>query len=252
MNSYNLYDYPEDYDVKELSYMNDYGLVLEWARTCAGPVADLGCGTGRLTLPLAAEGIDVEGIDVSRSMLNLAAKKAAATGLNVPLMEMDLTKLELPRSYGMMYMVGNTFQHVLTNVEQERMLQGVHQHLVESGIFIFGTRIPNLAELSQVDVYEQSYQNQKGQRVTEQHEEIYDSVTQLLTCSTIKITVDPVNGEEISRQNIRLQIRYTFPQEILRLLSMTGFEIIHAYGGWKKEPLTSASPEMVFICRKAD
>ncbi|WP_136607958.1 MULTISPECIES: hypothetical protein [Paenibacillus] len=37
----------------------------------------------------------------------------------------------------------------------------------------------------------------------------------------------------------------------IRLLQMTGFHIIHAYGGWKKEPLTSASPEMIFICRKA-
>ncbi|MGG0170623.1 hypothetical protein [Paenibacillus dokdonensis] len=36
-----------------------------------------------------------------------------------------------------------------------------------------------------------------------------------------------------------------------RLLQMTGFHIIHAYGGWKKEPLTSASPEMIFIYRKA-
>lgn len=116
---------------------------------------------------------------------------------------------------------------------------------------IIGTRVPNLEELSRVEVHEQHYTNRLGQRVTDQHEEIYDSITQLLSCTTVRITADPVSEEEISRQNIQLQIRYTFPQEAIRLLQMTGFQIIHAYGGWKKEPLTSASPEMIFICRKA-
>ncbi|WP_160499424.1 hypothetical protein [Paenibacillus dendrobii] len=73
----------------------------------------------------------------------------------------------------------------------------------------------------------------------------------MLSCATIRTTTVPQSGEELSRQDIHLQIRYTFPQEALRLLRQSGFEVMHTYGGWKKEPLTSASPEMIFICRKA-
>lgn len=250
-NSSNPYVYPEDYDTKEQQYMDDYELILEWARHCGGPVADLGCGTGRLLLPLTAEGIAVIGADASRSMLDLAAHKAVEAGLSVPLYETDLTSLVLPGSFAMMYMVGNTFQHILSNEDQERMLAGIQHHLEPEGIYIFGTRVPDLKELSRVEVYEQSYTNRLGQQVTEQHEETYDPMTQLLSCKTVKITAEPGCGKVLSRQNIHLHIRYTFPQEALRLLKQSGFDILHVYGGWKKEPLTAASPEMIFICRKA-
>ncbi len=108
-NSSNPYVYPEDYDTKEQQYMDDYELILEWARHCGGPVADLGCGTGRLLLPLTSQGMDAVGADASRSMLDLAARKAVEAGLSIPLYETDLTSLVLPGSFAMMYMVGNTF-----------------------------------------------------------------------------------------------------------------------------------------------
>lgn len=251
VNIKNPYDDPDDYDIKEQSYMNDYELILEWARRCGGHALDLGCGTGRLALPLAEAGIAVEGADVSRSMLDLAARKAEQAGVSVPLYEQDLTELRLPRGYEMMFMVGNTFQHLLTNEDQERMLQGVYRHLKPEGVFVFGTRNPDLEELSRVEVYEQHYANRLGQQVTEQHEEMYDAITQLLSCRTVKITAEQGRGDEISREDVHLQIRYTYPQEAFRLLKQSSFEVIQVYGGWKKEPLTSTSPEMIFICRKA-
>ncbi len=139
----------------------------------------------------------------------------------------------------------------MSNEDQNRTLAGIHHHLEPGGIFIFGTRVPELKELSRVEVYEQSYTNRLGQQVTEQHEETYDPVTQLLSCRTVKSTFEPGSGKVLSCQDIHLHIRYTFPQEALRLLKQSGFDILHVYGGWKKEPLTPASPEMIYICRKA-
>ena len=59
----------------------------------AGRLIDLGCGTGRMLLPLARRGYWVLGVDLSAEMLRVAGEKAAAAGVNVHLLRANLTEL---------------------------------------------------------------------------------------------------------------------------------------------------------------
>ncbi|WP_449349827.1 class I SAM-dependent methyltransferase [Streptomyces shaanxiensis] len=59
-------------------------------------VLDMGCGTGRFTVPMAELGADVTGLDLSRAMLDMARDKLSAQGLEADLREGDMAALPFP------------------------------------------------------------------------------------------------------------------------------------------------------------
>src|SRR5919108_3722018 len=67
------------------------------------PVLDLGCGTGRLLLPLLGAGVDVDGVDVSEDMLELCRARAEREGLTPRLFAQAAAQLDLPRRYHTIY-----------------------------------------------------------------------------------------------------------------------------------------------------
>lgn len=76
---------------------------LALARAGEGPVLELGCGTGRLLLPLAAAGLDVEGLDAAPAMLAICRRAAAARGLSPTLHEADMSDFTLARRFGFVF-----------------------------------------------------------------------------------------------------------------------------------------------------
>ena len=68
---------------------------MEQARESGGRVLELGCGSGRLTIPIAQEGIDIVGADLSPSMLRSARAKGAAAGLRIPFVQADMRQFDL-------------------------------------------------------------------------------------------------------------------------------------------------------------
>ena len=81
------FDFPYDdwadiYDAVYADLTHDIDFYVEQARACGGPVLELGCGTGRVSLAIAAEGIDVTGIDISPRMIAAAQAKAERRGLS--------------------------------------------------------------------------------------------------------------------------------------------------------------------------
>src|SRR5512134_1834309 len=66
-----------------LKAQNDVPFYLSQAQMARGPVLEIGCGTGRVTIPLAAAGAEITGLDVSASMLEEAKRKAQNQGLRI-------------------------------------------------------------------------------------------------------------------------------------------------------------------------
>src|SRR5215216_3132795 len=65
-------DLPELYDLEHAGFRDDIELYLRLAEVVGDPILELGCGTGRVLLPLAAAGHRITGIDRSRPMLERA------------------------------------------------------------------------------------------------------------------------------------------------------------------------------------
>ena len=73
----------ELYDPWSASVVEDVAFYLEEARRSGGPVVELGVGTGRIAVPIAADGIRIIGVDSSRGMLDVCARRAALAGASL-------------------------------------------------------------------------------------------------------------------------------------------------------------------------
>ncbi|WP_216829537.1 class I SAM-dependent methyltransferase [Alkalihalobacterium elongatum] len=246
-NHNNLEEYrdPDLYDLENDSFLDDLPLIEKFAKQVEGPVVELACGTGRATLRLAEKGIKIVGVDLHEKMLRKAREKANLKNVNIRFLLQDCTSLNLGIKSSFIFMVGNSFQHFLTNQSQDELFASVYRHLNKGGIFLFGTRFPSRDELMQPDQeeYWRSYVDFAGQKVDVYTVSQYDDVTQIQTYRTIRRRAEK---EDITQ----IQLRYVYPKEMERLLKDHGFTIIHQYGSWDQAPLTNKSSSMIYICKK--
>ncbi|MFT4416411.1 class I SAM-dependent methyltransferase [Fredinandcohnia humi] len=253
IDNFEEYEDPILYDKENDSFVDDVKFLEKWAEKVEGPIVDLACGTGRATIPLARKGIELIGVDIHRGMLEQAKKKTKHANLSIRWVEQDCTSLDLGVNSPLIFMVGNSFQHFHTNEDQNLMLTSVSKHLVEGGVFIFGTRFPNNEELLQPETeeYWKSYKDEETNRIVDVSTiSSYDPITQIQHYITIRRFKDDT-GNIVDEKRSNIQLRYVFPQEMERVLKENGLEIVAVYKDWNETPLTKDSNQMIYVCRKA-
>lgn len=247
-NNFEKYEDPVTYDLDYENYLNDVPFLAEWAEKLNGTIIDLGCGTGRVTIPLAQCGHRLIGVDLHEGMLKRAKEKTVNPPLSVKWVLQDCTKLALDITVPFIYMTGNSFQHFLTNESQNQLLHSVSNHLEANGIFVFNTRFPILSELAEVDSSFRIYRDKLNRKIHEQNTETYHSLTQILHCTSVREVLDGPDRGSIEQDSISL--RYVYPLEMERLLEQNDFAILDTYSSWNKKPLESSSSEMIYVCIK--
>jgi SAM-dependent methyltransferase len=116
-----------------------------------GEVLELGCGTGRVLLPIARTGAAITGLDASRAMLERCranvAREPAAVRDRVTLHEADASAFALGRRFPLIIAPFRVMQHLVTIDDQLRFLDAVGRHLAPGGHFVFDVFNPNLSAL---------------------------------------------------------------------------------------------------------
>jgi SAM-dependent methyltransferase len=137
----NLQDFA-DADNYDLEDDSDTGVAFyaALAHETGGPALEIGCGTGRVSIPIASQGFAVTGLDIVPGMLERARRKSAL--LPVHWVEGDGRSFELGERFRLIFLTGNAFQLFLTRTDQEALLKQVHRHLYDDGLFAFETRNP--------------------------------------------------------------------------------------------------------------
>ncbi|WP_311315396.1 class I SAM-dependent methyltransferase [Neobacillus mesonae] len=220
------YDDPILYDKENEEYIEDLSYLMKWASKSEGePIIDLACGTGRATIPLAKLGYKLVGVDIHKGMLCEGRKKSSKLKLQIEWVAQDCTKLNLNIKSNFIFSVGNSFQHFLTNEEQDGLLASVNKHLEIDGVFIFNTRLPSTEELIQPDTeeYWKSYIDKNTQNKVDVYTiSNYDSLSQIQHYTTIR---KYINKEEkiIDEKRTNIRLRYVFPKEMERILLFNGF-----------------------------
>jgi len=245
----NLEDYedPVIYDLENKEFEPDGPFYLALAQKVNGSVLELGCGTGRVTIPIAQKGIDVTGVDTVSEMLAQANEKAG--GIPIQWIEADIRDFHLGKRYELIYTTGSVFQHLVDRTEQEMMLACVQEHLSPDGVFVVDLLFPSRGSME--DAEEQdwyTYKNEMGQTVKVTGKDKYDAIRQIRHETAYRRWRDE-NGQEIEKR-ARLALRLIFPQEMEALLHYNGFIILDRYGDWDGSPLTSKSQQMIYICKK--
>jgi SAM-dependent methyltransferase len=116
--------FAEFYDTYVAAYRSDLPLYLALAAEAADPILEIGVGTGRVLLPLVAQGHRVTGVDVSGAMLDRARQKIAIGYEDrATLLLHDLSQAPLPGRYGLVLVTFFTFNYLL-DPESQRALLG--------------------------------------------------------------------------------------------------------------------------------
>jgi SAM-dependent methyltransferase len=247
---------PTNYDLEDSS---DTGVAFyrALARETGGPVLEIACGSGRVTIPIARDGVPVTGLDIVPGMVERARSKAA--GLPARWLVGDARTFALAERFRLVFLTGNAFQAFVTNADQEALLRRVQAHLHDQGVFAFETRNPLLPNVRPpaglfvtLDTHTEEeagapFVNADGHEVRVSRTRRYDHATQIVHLTSYRRWND---GERDHTTVARTALRYTFPQELAALLHYNGFTIVRQYGDWNEEPLGATSPSIISVCRK--
>lgn len=210
------------------------------AQKTAGPVLDLACGTGRLTLPLARDGHEVFGLDASSSMLRAAREKAWENGIHIDYIEGDMRCFDLDRAFSLIVLSCNSMAHLIGEEELSSCLQCVARHLLPDGLFAFDVVNPDLLEL--ICPSPECCSNEK--RRYDRWATAYDPINQL---QTIRF---PFPEGEAGEKVAPMLLRTFFPQEIPLHLKMSGFELLSRFGDFDGNELTGESSNQVYVAQR--
>ncbi|GII64660.1 methyltransferase [Sphaerisporangium krabiense] len=192
----------------------------------AGPVLELAVGTGRVTIPLAAQGIDLRGVDASEAMV--ARMRAKPGGERIPVTIGDMADVDTgtDERFAMVFVVFTTFFFLMTQEAQVRCFANVARRLAPGGRFVLECLVPDLARY-------QRNQSLDTHRVDHDHVRL------------VAVRHDPIgqrfDGQHIliTDQGIRLapvSMRYAWPSELDLMARLAGLEPRHRWGGWRREP----------------
>lgn len=222
----------------------------EYYRTIAdevpGPVADLCCGTGILSLEIASPNKKVYAIDQSVSMLaNLKAKMKPGEPIEV--IQSDMNTFELPEKV-VRVICRDAFFHNLTPEDQRKTLVKVRKCLVPGGIFAFNIHVPNPDFLVHAGSEGGKSYAERGKykipnssdTLAISHSMDADYYSQVISTS-LKFEVFDQFNKKKSEEYSSWKSRYTFPYEMFYLLEIAGFRVRNAFGDYNRSPWTMKS-----------
>jgi SAM-dependent methyltransferase len=202
----------------------------------AGPVLELGIGTGRLALPLAARGVPVHGIDASSAMVDRLRVKPGAEQVSVGIG--DFTDFELGERFSLVFVAFNTLFALPSQPAQLSCFRAVARHLAPGGRFLVEAFVPDPSRFD------------RGQRVASLRHVELDEVG--LECSVH----DPV-GQRVTTQQVTLgpggitchpvELRYAWPTELDLMAILAGLEPLARWGSWDRRPFTANCTSHVSI-----
>jgi SAM-dependent methyltransferase len=222
--------------------MFDIDGTLQVLTELAGPparVLELGIGTGRVALPLAKKGLQVEGIDASEAMV--ARMRAKPGGDQIPVTFGDFAEVSVDGAFELIFIVFNTLFGLGSQHEQIRCFENVAKRLTDDGVFLIECFVPDVARFDRdqrvhvgglkIDrvMLDCSVHNQAEQSIFSQHVLISPEGTRLL----------PVN------------IRYAYPSELDLMARLAGLRLRDRWGGWRRQPFDASSQTHVSVYEKA-
>lgn len=243
-----LYQEPEIYDDQYLGYRDDVPHYQRLAHDSSGTVLELGAGTGRLSVALAAAGHDVVGVELSAAMLEHGRARVEAEGVTerVQLQQGDMRRLELREKFPLIIAAFNTLMHLYTLPDQDAALAVAAAHLSPGGTFAFDLFQPRFGPQGVVR-REAEWDHVGGERSELFLVQNHDPLAQIIE-SRYLLDVTGSDGL-VRRRSATLRQRYYNRYEIERALRQAGFKTVKLYGDFERRPLSEDSGHIVGLAR---
>jgi 2-polyprenyl-3-methyl-5-hydroxy-6-metoxy-1,4-benzoquinol methylase len=243
-----VYEDAEFYDQEFASRGHDIPFYVNLARLAGGPVLEVACGTGRLTLPIAREGIQIIGSDISRPMLERARSKANSQGLDVEWLEQDCRKISSKQRFALIFSATNAMQHLHDLDSINAFLTSAKKALRPGGVLILDVFNPNPAKLARATAtryHHKTFTDAAGVEVRVDITTQYDTASQILSFTLFYLC----SGNLKRTKNVKM--RCLFPEELMTICHFNGLDVTKRYGDYDETPFKSDSPKQILLCRDA-
>jgi SAM-dependent methyltransferase len=198
-----------------------------------GRALELGVGTGRIALPLAARGIPVHGIDLSRAMVARMRAKHGGDAIGVTIG--DFATAGAPGAFSLVYLVFNTIMNLTSQRAQVSCFRNAAAHLRPGGCFVIEVMVPELRSLPPGQTVVPFEAGPDGWAY-----DVYDVATQAMSSNYVRVAGH--RGEFDS-----IPFRYAWPAELDLMARLAGLRLRERWAGWEREPFTSESRQHVSV-----
>tara|TARA_Y100000996_G_scaffold415486_1_gene410525 strand:+ start:10312 stop:11067 length:756 start_codon:yes stop_codon:yes gene_type:complete len=242
----------EIYDRIYTDLDNDIDFYTKLASKSKGKVLEIGCGTGRVTIPIAQANIKIVGIDISKNMINILNRKIKDTHFDISCYQMDMRNININEKFDLVIIPFNGFQSMLTVSDQYKCLSSIREHMSSNGTLALDMFTPSL------DMFDQNEKiwyvvkeiiNKNGiPNMMVKHSSKYELTNQIIY-TTLMI-------EEILKNKItktiynNFSLRYNNRHESEYLFKNSGFKISNLYGDFKSNPFSANSEKMIWLLKK--
>jgi SAM-dependent methyltransferase len=201
-----------------------------------GRALELGIGTGRIALPLAARGVPVHGIELSKAMIARLRAKPGGEGIGVTIG--DFASAKPDGTFRLAYLVFNTIMNLTTQAAQVACFRNVAAHLEPGGRFVIEVGVPDLRRLPYGErfvIFDASESHWGMDEYDVEHQGLISHHFQL-----IDGRIEKSSGP----------FRYVWPGELDLMAQLAGLGLRERWAGWRREPFTSDSRQHVSIWEK--
>ena len=227
------------------------------ARETGGPILEVGCGTGRVTTALAADGHEVVGVDLSAPMLRVAERRRErlepAVAARLSFGEADMQTLDLGREFALVITPSRVFQFALTTEAQRQALGALRSHLRPDGRLVLDLFDPLLDRVVPSDDAParggELTHPVSGNRVTwEVTARLPDPARQLIVEDWMYRELGP-SDEALRTEVERLTLRWATRSEMRLLFELEGLQVVGEFGDFNGGP-PAYGREQVWVLRR--
>ena len=258
MNDMDITPYDAWADIYDAVYsyvVEDIPFYLDAAKSAGGKVLELGCGTGRIAIPIAQSGIDIVGLDYSAPMIERARQKADAAGAsNLTLLRGDMRDFSLADKFSLIIIPFRGLLSLLSVEDEIRTLTNIKRHLEPGGKLIFDIFVPDPNMMTQEgDVpfhFRDVTDPATGKSMVIRLQTTYDAYSQVMD---IRAAIEEVDAQGRVRGKMYrdFALRNIFRWEMQHLLTACGYDILALYGDFKRGDFNEYSGDMIWVAAPA-
>ena len=220
------------YDPWSQSVVEDVAFYVEEAVRSGGPVLELGVGTGRIAVPVAAAGIEVIGVDTSAGMLSVARERAELAGVHVDLRQGDMRDPPVDGEFPLVAIPFRSLLHMETEDDRRAALRAVSRCLAPSGRLVFDVFTPGADDIA--DTHGRWLEREPG--IWERADWNEETRTLILR----------VRGRDAESE---MSLAWLSVPEWKELLREEGFVVDAVYGWFDRAPWNGGE-DSVWACRR--
>ena len=216
-----------------MSVVEDVPFYVAEAERSGGPVLELGVGTGRIAVPIAATGISVVGVDLSAGMLDVARERAELAGVRVDLRLGDMREPPVEGRFPLVLCPFRSLLHMETDDDRRAALRAVAAHMTDDARFVFDVFTPGADDIA--DTHGRWLEREPG---------IWERTDWNEETRTLILRLRSAEGET------EMSLAWLSVPEWKELLRSEGFVVDAVYGWFDRSPWRGGE-DSIWVCRRS-